>query len=52
MPSVTRQSPLKMRTMTGQINLICIELKTANCKLMTASTAAADTHCTAVASAE
>jgi len=51
MSGTTHQTPLRMKTHTGQFNLICTELITNNCKLTTAITAARCTNCTAVAAA-
>ena len=51
MSSTAHHHPLKMKTQIGCLNLLCTELKTANCKQTTASTAAADTSDTAVVAA-
>ena len=52
MSSITHKRLHKMKSNMGILNPLCIELITGNCKLMTASTAAALAFCTAVASAE
>ena len=52
MLSTAHKQLLKMKANMGIVNPLCIELITVNCKLTTAFTAAADTNCTAVVSAE
>ena len=52
MPTTATNRLLKLKTNIDTLKPPCIELITGNCKLMTASTAAALAFCTAVASAE